>query len=261
MRAEIGMTPSTASISAMLILGVFVGWGGPSMAASDAESTHEAASPAAAETISGTIVETMDAAGYTYVLVDTGTRKVWAAGPRTAVAVGEKVELPSGMAMRDFHSKTLDRKFDLIYFVSSLGGAGRADAAGAGSSASSAAAAHGSPHREAAPAPSLDLSNIEKASGGHTVAELFASKEKLDGVETSVRGRVVKFNSGIMGRNWIHIRDGSGSEGNDDLTVTTGDSARVGDLVVVRGTLRTNQDFGHGYSYDVLIEKASVEVE
>jgi hypothetical protein len=261
MRAKNRMTPSTRSIAAMLILGVCAGWGGPSLAAPGAESPPDAASPAAAESIAGTIVETMDAAGYTYVLVDTGTRKVWAAGPRTAVAVGEKVELPSGMAMRDFHSKTLDRSFDLIFFVSSFGGVGRAPAAAAGSSASAAAAGHGSPHRETAAVPPLDLSDIEKASGGHTVAELFAGKEALEGVETAVRGRVVKFNAGIMGRNWIHIRDGSGSEGRDDLTVTTGDSARVGDLVVVRGTLRTNQDFGHGYSYDVLIEKATVEVE
>ena len=79
--------------------------------------------------------------------------------------------------------------------------------------------------------------------------------------EVSVRGRVVKFNAGIMGRNWIHLRDGSGSEGSNDLTVTTADTARLGDLVVIRGTLKTNQDFGHGYAYDLLVEQAKVDVE
>ena len=64
-----------------------------------------------------------------------------------------------------------------------------------------------------------------------------------------------------MGRNWIHIQDGSGSEGSNDLTVTTEDMAKIGDLVVIRGTLKTDQDFGHGYSYDLLIEQAKVDIE
>jgi hypothetical protein len=72
---------------------------------------------------------------------------------------------------------------------------------------------------------------------------------------------VVKFNAGIMGRNWIHIQDGSGAEGSNDLTVTTDDTAQLGDLVVIKGTLKTNQDFGHGYSYDILVEQAKVNVE
>ena len=105
------------------------------------------------------------------------------------------------------------------------------------------------------------MSNIQKASGGHTVAELFAGKEELADKETAVRGRVVKFNAGIMGRNWIHIQDGSGSQGSNDLTVTTDATATVGDLVVIRGKLKTDQDFGHGYKYAVLIEEAKVDVE
>ncbi|MBW2290211.1 MAG: nucleotide-binding protein, partial [Deltaproteobacteria bacterium] len=73
--------------------------------------------------------------------------------------------------------------------------------------------------------------------------------------------RVVKFNTGIMGRNWIHIQDGSGSEGSNDLTVTTEDTVQVGDLVVIRGTLKMNQDFGSGYSYEILVENAKASVE
>jgi len=120
---------------------------------------------------------------------------------------------------------------------------------------------HGSSSAQAAPANAVDLSNIQKISGGNTIAELFVGKDELVDTEVSVRGRVVKYNAGIMDRNWIHIRDGSGTEGSNDLTVTTGDTARLGDLVVIRGTLKTNQDFGHGYSYDILVEEAKVDVE
>jgi hypothetical protein len=212
--------------------------------------------------ISGAIVETMDAAGYTYVLVDTGEQKVWAAGPKTAVQVGENVMLTNGMPMMDFHSQTLDRAFDVVYFVGAIkGGGGGAALAPQASAIQQAIPEHGTTPEKAAPRAAVDLSNIQKASGGKTVAELFAEGETLAEQEVSVRGRVVKFNAGIMGRNWIHIQDGSGAEGSNDLTVTTDDTAQPGDLVVIKGTLKTNQDFGHGYSYDILVEQAKVNVE
>ena len=220
--------------------------------------------------ISGAIVETMDAAGYTYVLVDTGEQKVWAAGPQTAVQVGENVMLTSGMPMMDFHSQTLDRTFDVVYFVGAIkggsGGAAPVPQAPAIKPAiepaiKPAIPEHGTAPEKAAPRAAVDLSNIQKASGGKTVAELYAEGETLAEQEVSVRGRVVKFNAGIMGRNWIHLQDGSGAEGSNDLTVTTDDTARLGDLVVIKGTLKTNQDFGHGYSYDILVEQAKVNVE
>jgi len=212
--------------------------------------------------ISGAIVETMDAAGYTYVLVDTGEQKVWAAGPQTAVRVGENVMLTNGMPMMDFHSQTLDRTFDVVYFVGAIkGGSGGAAPAPQAPAIKQAIPEHGTAPEKAAPRAAVDLSNIQKASGGKTVAELFAEGETLAEQEVSVRGRVVKFNAGIMGRNWIHLQDGSGAEGSNDLTVTTDDTAQLGDLVVIKGTLKTNQDFGHGYSYDILVEQAKVNVE
>jgi hypothetical protein len=225
-----------------------------------AQASDETSAPAG-EIISGAIVETMDAAGYTYVLVDTGTQKVWAAGPQTAVEVGEVVNLAGGMAMRDFHSQALDRTFDVVFFVGSIKGIDGTAQAHQGSEIPQAIPGHSAASEKTAPENTVDVSNIEKASGGHTVAELFAGKEELADKEAAVRGRVVKYNAGIMGRNWIHIRDGSGSEGSNDLTVTTGDTAKVGDLVVIRGRVKTDQDFGHGYSYDLLIEEAKVDVE
>jgi hypothetical protein len=212
------------------------------------------------QAISGEIVETMDAAGYTYVLVDTGDRQVWAAGPRTAVKVGDPVVLTGGMPMENFRSQTLDRTFDVVIFVGSLkAGDGKASAPHGGIGQSMPAGEAG-----AAVAPSeaaVDSSNIQKFSGGNTVAELYSGKQELADTEVSVRGRVVKFNSGIMGRNWIHLQDGSGTEGSNDLTVTTEGTVKRGDLVVIRGTLKTDQDFGSGYFYEILVENAKVSVE
>jgi hypothetical protein len=113
-----------------------------------------------------------------------------------------------------------------------------------------------------APAASVDLSGIAKADGGQTIAELFAEKERLAGQQVVVRGKIVKTNANIMGKNWLHVRDGSGAEGANDLTVTTASTVpNVGDTVVVTGPLLLNKDFGMGYQYDVLIEDATVTVE
>jgi hypothetical protein len=165
------------------------------------------------------------------------------------------------MAMKDFRSQSLGRTFDVVYFVGSLKGGDGAAPALRGSGIRQAIPGHESSSRKATPENAVDLSNIQKISGGKTISELFSGKEELADTEISVRGRVVKFNAGIMGRNWIHIQDGSGPEGSNDLTVTTADTVQLGDLVVIRGTLKTNQDFGHGYAYDVLIENATVSVE
>jgi hypothetical protein len=91
---------------------------------------------------------------------------------------------------------------------------------------------------------------------------VFAGKEQLAGQTVAFRGKVVKTNPNIMGRNWLHVRDGSGADGTNDLTVTTaGAVPNVGDIVVVRGSVALNKDFGMGYQYDVIIEEAEVTVE
>jgi hypothetical protein len=67
-----------------------------------------------------------------------------------------------------------------------------------------------------------------------------------------------------MDRHWLHVRDGSGSDGTNDLTVTTpstGEAPKAGDTVVVTGQVSVNKDFGIGYRYDVVIEDADVKVE
>jgi hypothetical protein len=105
------------------------------------------------------------------------------------------------------------------------------------------------PHPMPAVATAVDLSGIAKADGGKTIAEVFAEKAALAGQKVVIRAKVVKANPNIMGKNWLHVRDGSGSEGTNDLTVTTGGTVpNVGDTVLVKGTVALNKDFGMGYS-------------
>lgn len=91
-----------------------------------------------------------------------------------------------------------------------------------------------------------------------TIQALYAGKETFKGQRIEIKGKVVKVNPGIMGKNFFHIQDGSGKSPENDLTVTTQDEVRVGDEVVVHGLVSVNRDFGAGYSYPLILEEATV---
>jgi hypothetical protein len=199
----------------------------------------------------GKVLETMDSGGYTYVLVDTGTEKVWAAAPSFAVKVGDEASIPEGATMNNYFSKTLERTFDSVLFVGmvQVGGQSTPQAASEEYQGNTTAA-------------DVGVTGIEKAQGGQDIAGLFDQKSTLVGQEVVLRGKVVKFSSGIMGTNWAHIQDGTTSaNGVNDLTITTDSTAQVGDTVLVKGILTADKDFGYGYHYDLIIEKASITVE
>lgn len=94
-----------------------------------------------------------------------------------------------------------------------------------------------------------------------TVAALNQGKAKLAGKTISAKGKVVKVNDGIMGRNFLHIQDGTGDAKNNDLVVTSKQTAKVGEQVAITGVVVLNRDFGSGYSYPLLIEEASITVK
>ena len=217
---------------------------------------------------SGTVIETMNAAGYTYVYVDNGTEKIWAAAPEFAVKVGDEVMVPEGMAMHNYHSQTLDRDFDVVYFVEAVLNASNPSigTSGMGSPASPAnmqmPEGHPAIGGNTAP-PTVDLSAVQKAEGGMTIGEIYAAKTDLSGKNVTLRGKVVKFSPQIMGTNWIHLQDGSGDQaaGTNDLTVTSGVQVSVGDTVIASGPLTLDKDFGYGYKYNLIMENAEVTVE
>lgn len=230
----------------------------PEVAEQEKPAAVEPAVQPAAQGKAGTVVETMNSGGYTYVQVDTGTEKIWAAAPEFKVQVGDSVVVPEGMPMTNYHSKTLERDFELVYFVDGI------MVGGEQSLTAEPTMPEGHPPltvEAGAEGGEVDLSGIVKAAGGKTVAEIFAGKGELAGKEVMVRGKVVKFSPEIMGKNWIHLQDGTGNGGDSDLTVTTSEMAKVGDTVVVTGVVTADKDFGYGYKYDVIIEDAKVSVE
>lgn len=220
------------------------------------------AAPDAAGAISGKVVETMNAASYTYVLIDTGAKKSWVAAPQFAVKVGDSAAIADAMPMKNYQSKTLNRTFEVVYFTGniSVNGAPAAPSTTAPIAAPSTAAL--SPGQRTMPAKTApDLTGIKRAENGQTVAEVITGKTKFAGRPIAIRARVVKYNAQILGKNWLHIRDGSGAPGTNDLTVTTTATAKVGDLVLVTGKLGTDRDFGSGYKYPLIIEDATVVVQ
>ncbi|AYV13233.1 NrfJ [Shewanella algae] len=68
----------------------------------------------------GTVVDTMNSGGYTYVQIKEADKTFWAAGPQVAVAKGDKVQVTEQMWMTNFTSKTLNRTFDKLMFVGEI---------------------------------------------------------------------------------------------------------------------------------------------
>jgi len=227
--------------------------------------------PGAPAAVRGKVLERIDAAPYSYLRLSTAEGETWAAVPQTNIDKGTEVAIENPMPMDGFESKTLKRKFDkLLFGTLSQGGA---TAAGAPATPAPPAVPAGAPqgmppgmaaqHAAAASGPAdVGPVKVAKAQGAdaRTVAQVWTQRAALKEKTVTVRGKVVKFNGGIMGRNWIHLRDGSGTaaQGDNDITVTTNDSVAVGDVVVAKGVVRLAKDFGAGYAYPVIIEDAKV---
>lgn len=94
-----------------------------------------------------------------------------------------------------------------------------------------------------------------------TVEAVHKERAQLAGKQVTVTGKVVKVNNGIMRRNFVHVQDGTGGEGTNNLVVTSSQTARPGDTVTITGTVKLDTDFGMGYSYPLLVEKSSIEVK
>lgn len=203
---------------------------------------------APAAVLSGEVLETKDAAGYTYLRLKTKDGETWAAVNQSVVKKGAKVTIENTSVMKNFESKTLKQTFPSIVF-GDLAGTGVANAAA-------------NPHTGVVKPVDTTPIKVAKATGAnaYTVAEVVTKATALKDKPVKVSGKVVKFNAGIMGKNWVHLRDGSGAQtdSSNDILVTTMAQAKLGDVVTVSGVVRNDKDFGAGYSYKVLIEDATL---
>lgn len=205
--------------------------------------------------VQGKVLEVQNVEHFTYLHLATKDGDSWAAVLTAPVKKGDTVTIQNAIVMQNFESKSLKRTFKTI-LLGTLAGAGNAPDSASTLGASFAIAPAGKPE-------ATKVAPVAKAGGPNamTVAEIASKADQLKGKQVAVRGRVVKYNANIMDRNWVHLRDGTGSaaDGTDDLLVTTTSEAKVGDIVTARGVVNTDQDFGAGYVYKVLVEKATLQ--
>ena len=183
---------------------------------------------------------------YTYLMVKGKGPAYWVVVTSTDIAVGESITYQGGNVMENFYSKELDRTFEKVLFLDGL----------EGDSSSAMGTMEGTTQGSDIKTDRLETS-IEAEAGNVSIAELYADPSAYEGKTIRVKGEVAKFNASIMDRNWIHLQDGSEFEGKYDLTITSQEQFEVGQVVTLEGIFARNRDFGYGYNYPILLEKAT----
>jgi len=247
----------------------------PATIVSEPRSAEAAAQQPQGKTLEGTIQEILQVDRYTYLslALDAG-EPVWAAVPKTEVTVGQKVTVLSQQEMVDFRSETLKRTFARIHFGTLQNGEGAPAAnmppghppvGNLGEGMASGMNPHAGAMQPNPNEPPVAVGKVTPAAGanGRTIAALYAQRAQLSGKTATVRGVAVKVVTGVMGKNFVHIQDGTGSaeEHTNDLTLTTNSEVSRGSTILVTGAVATDKDFGAGYTYPVLLEDATVKAE
>jgi hypothetical protein len=194
-----------------------------------------------------TAEEVIQTSNYTYLRVSEKESEIWIAIVRQEVEKGKSYYYMPGIEMNNFVSKELKRTFPSIMFVDKfsdqpiLAKITLAD----------------SLKGKQAPEAKEGL-KVEPAKGGITIAELYANRDSYAGKTIKIRGEVVKYTADVMKTNWVHIQDGTRNNDSFDLTITTNDVTKMGDVVTFEGTVSLKKDFGAGYFYEVIVENAKL---
>ena len=200
----------------------------------------------------GKVADALNAKRYTYIEIEENGKKIWIATSFIEVKKDDVISFVDSPPMKNFETQTLKRKFDEIIFTSkvikgrALSGVQKGDLTGF----------FGSSADHTAVEKSAKIEKIPKPAGGFTIAEIYAQKEKLKGQTIRLSGKVVKVNEGILGKNWIHLQDGSGDQSAFDIAVTTKETVKLNEILTVSGILALDKNIGGGYNYAVLVEDA-----
>ncbi|MDW3192920.1 MAG: hypothetical protein R8G66_11165 [Cytophagales bacterium] len=189
------------------------------------------------------VKETLPTSKYIYLKVDEKGEEYWVATNKMEVAIGDTYFYRAGLLKRNFRSKEHNRTFDKLYLVSSL-----------------VPVNHGRKTGNETPDASSENTRktgpIEAAPGSIKIAELISNPEKYAGKTIQLTAECTKVNARIMGRNWLHLKDGSKDD--FDLVVTSATNVPVGHQITLTGTVAVKKDFGSGYYYDILVENGQV---
>jgi hypothetical protein len=240
-----------------------------------------------ASVIEGQVLEVIEVPNYSYLRIGAaGTEGSWVAVPTAGLQVGAQARVRDGMKMENFGSTALKRSFPVIYFGTLDGGRPAHGMApidpskGNHHDADPHAAAGADPHagtglppvadpdamKTAHPAqgaqPTLEVKPVDRAKGpdARTVAELLTQRTQLSGKTVRIHATVVKSTPGIMGKTYLHLRDGSGdaAAGTHDIVVTTQATPAVGDVLTIEGTVGLDRDIGAGYKFATIVDDAKV---
>ena len=194
------------------------------------------------------VEEVLQTSNYSYLRATEKGKEIWLAIAKQDVEEGGTYYYSQELEMKNFPSKELKRTFESIFFVQTF--SKQPIAMVNNKPAVSPGSKNASPDKKEV--------KVDPADGGITIAQLFDKRNSFSGKKVKIRGQVIKINTEIMGKNWVHIQDGT-SNGNDyDLTVTTKEIVKMGDVVTFEGTITLDKDFGGGYSYSVIMEDATI---
>jgi len=197
------------------------------------------------------VEEVIQTKTYTYLRVTEKDTEKWLAVGKRQVKEDDILYYNDSMEMTNFTSKELDRTFETLLFIDKIADKPISIL---------------QPDMPKSPFSSKEVTKTEGISisptkDGITIAEVFSKRDDYIAKRVKVKGQVVKYNAQIMGMNWVHIQDGSNDNDNYDLTITTKDVVKVGDVVTFEGIISLNKDFGAGYAYEVIMEEAKLETK
>lgn len=187
--------------------------------------------------------EVIQTSNYTYLYVNENDSLIWLAVPKTDAQKDEVYYFVGGMEMGPFTIKELNRTFNQLLFLGGITSMPKPD--------------ENVTHKAEIKINKQDI-KIEPAENCITIQELYSDKEKYAEKEVLIKGQVTKFSDSIMKRNWIHLQDGTNHEDNFDITITTDEYVNIGDVIIIKGKLILNKDFGYGYFYKAIIEDGEI---
>lgn len=198
------------------------------------------------------VEETFPGTKYLYLRVREGNRSYWVATAPSEVKVGEVYYYNEALIRANFESKEMQKVFDTLYLVTKL-----VPEFHAGSL---------KPLKEVPPPPKQKEATeqagesrskaIPEEANTVSIAELLKDPKAFEGTFVEVRGTCTKINKGILGRNWIHLKDPKDND--SKLVVTSQDEVAPGELVTFQAQVALNKDFGAGYTYEILLENGQL---
>jgi hypothetical protein len=196
------------------------------------------------------VLEILPTTKYVYLKVKENDEPFWIATIKQNIEIGGAYYYKGGLLKTNFESKEHNKTFEKIYLVTSL-----------------VQSNHGNENNSRSlntKEKEQEISNTSKTNpvknipnpGSIKISELVNNIKKYEGKTVQLSGKCVKINPNIMGRNWIHLKDGSNDD--FDLVITSDTFVKEGSAITIKAIVSLNKDFGAGYKYDIILENGIV---